>query len=52
MFIEMINNEIYTEDFESEFLQEVDNFYRGEKVPSIESNDEILTYLTSVNLFI
>ncbi len=48
----MIPNEIYTEDFETEFLQEVDNFYRGKKVPSIESNDEMMTYLTLVNFFI
>jgi hypothetical protein len=51
IFIGIIND-IYAEDFETEFLQEVDKFYRGKKVPSIESNDEMLTYLTLVNLFI
>ncbi len=41
-------DDIYTECFEIEFLREVHDFYRRQKIPSFESN-RMLEYLTSVN---
>ncbi len=55
-FIEIVNedlqfesiNDIYAECFEIEFLQEVQDFYNRQEVPSFRP-DQMLEYLTSVN---
>ncbi len=42
-------NDAYTECFETEFLQEAQDFYRQPEILSFE-RDQMLEYVTSVNV--
>ena len=42
-------SDIYTECFENELLQQAENFYFQQQIPSFDRN-EIFEYLTLVNI--